>query len=239
MRDPMPTMLQLDHLYADLYTSSQIESEQTHQESGERALRLYAKLILRQHLTRPEYSALDYGSGSGALVALFRKSGIGAIGVERADAARAWCSRHRGFSLYASLDDVPNCSIDFVSMIEVIEHLPEPWAVLHELRQRLRPGGTIFITTPNLQCARARLEGGMWREAVKKFHVALYDEVSLSRLLGACGFTAIERLRYSPVQRRGALMLVSTRLQQAFGLGGDTVRHCSKSSSVREMGERR
>jgi ubiquinone/menaquinone biosynthesis C-methylase UbiE len=44
---------------------------------------------------------------------------------------------------------LPPASIDTVICCETIEHVPEPRAALHELARVLRPGGRLFLTTPN------------------------------------------------------------------------------------------
>lgn len=47
-------------------------------------------------------------------------------------------------------------SFDVVVMTDVIEHLPDPVAMLQEIRRVLAPGGTAIITTPNRQ------DGSKW-----------------------------------------------------------------------------
>ena len=39
---------------------------------------------------------------------------------------------------------------DAVVFLQTIEHVPEPVAVLEHLRELLRPGGTVYVSTPNL-----------------------------------------------------------------------------------------
>jgi ubiquinone/menaquinone biosynthesis C-methylase UbiE len=40
-------------------------------------------------------------------------------------------------------------SFDLVVSCETIEHLPDPWAALREMYRVTRPGGQLFLTTPN------------------------------------------------------------------------------------------
>jgi 2-polyprenyl-3-methyl-5-hydroxy-6-metoxy-1,4-benzoquinol methylase len=41
-------------------------------------------------------------------------------------------------------------TFDVVVLIHIIEHFFEPAAVLHKTRQLLRPGGLVFLETPNI-----------------------------------------------------------------------------------------
>lgn len=43
---------------------------------------------------------------------------------------------------------VPNESYDLVLLTQVLEHLPDPEKVLHELNRVLRPGGELWLSTP-------------------------------------------------------------------------------------------
>lgn len=219
LRNPMPTLEQLDRIYADMYETERISHAQTCQESGGFALQRYASSIGRA-MRGSTGRVLDFGSGSGALVQLLRESKIDAIGVERSAQARQYCAEQRGFNLFADIDQLEDASVDCVTMIEVIEHLPDPSAALEQLRPKLRPGGRLFLTTPNRRSLRARVEGGYWREAVKKFHVVLFDASSLKRLLVDSGFVAVTRNYFSPVQRAGAMRYILSRAQQTLGLAG-------------------
>jgi SAM-dependent methyltransferase len=48
--------------------------------------------------------------------------------------------------------------VDRVLMIEVLEHLEAPWAVLRSAARRLAPGGRLVLSTPNVMSLRHRIE---------------------------------------------------------------------------------
>jgi len=219
LRYPMPSLAELDRIYADLYRSSNIAHGTTNQSSGERVLWRYCQYLTR-HVVRPDDSVLDFGCGTGHLVRFLKEKRINAFGVERSDAARESAERHHGLRLRATLDEVADESADVVTMIEVIEHLPDPLAELDMIRRKIRRGGTIFMTTPNRKGLRARLEGGNWREASKKFHVVLFDLSSLQALLHSAGFRRVRQIRFSPVQREGFAFHIAARALQVTGLAG-------------------
>ena len=58
---------------------------------------------------------------------------------------------------------------DIISCIEVIEHVPYPRAVVELLARSLKPGGLLILTTANLDCPLARLQGIISPIAFLKF----------------------------------------------------------------------
>ncbi len=118
------------------------------------------------------------------------------------------------------LAGIPRDSYDLITMIEVIEHLTDLSATLEILRAALKPGGTLFVTTPNRRGWRAILEQGNWREARKKFHLFLFDRNSLRHHLRSAGFHQITQIRLSPVPKPGLPVWLFGRAMQLLGLGG-------------------
>jgi SAM-dependent methyltransferase len=76
-------------------------------------------------------------------------------------------------------------SVDYVTAIEVIEHLADVDGHLAEVRRVLRPGGVLVVTTPH------RLASG---ELQDPYHVVEYD---------AAGLAAVLRRHFASVEVRG------------------------------------
>ncbi|HEC35639.1 MAG TPA: class I SAM-dependent methyltransferase [Anaerolineae bacterium] len=56
-------------------------------------------------------------------------------------------------------------SFDLVIMVEVIEHVPDKETLMAEVARVLRPGGLLYLTTPNPHCYALRLEDALWNAA--------------------------------------------------------------------------
>lgn len=221
LREVFPTPQELDAIYQQAYAEEKIAAGDTNQESGAFATRSYAEFIRRLAAHPAKASkVLDFGAGSGELVAALRDRAINADGLEFAEDARRFCLEQRGIALLSDLKGLSDASYGMVTMIEVIEHLTELQPTLRELGRLMPPGGTLLVTTPNRLGLRARREKGHWREATKKFHLFLFDRRSLCLHLEKAGFRNVRQVRFSPLQRPGLKFWLAARLPQLLGLGG-------------------
>lgn len=80
---------------------------------------------------------------------------------------------------------------DIISCIEVIEHIPYPRTVIDLLARSLRPDGLLILTTGNLDCPLARLQGINFAYCIPEIHVSLFNPSLLSRLYREAGLTPI------------------------------------------------
>jgi len=116
---------------------------------------------------------LEIGSGLGAFVHVALREGFDAIGTEMSSAAVRRARELFDISLHlGAADNMPDGPpFDVVVLWDVIEHCPNPDAVLAEAARRLRSGGWILLTTGNYESA-ARLSGGndWWCWAADHYH---------------------------------------------------------------------
>lgn len=101
--------------------------------------------------------AVDLGAGSGALAVRLRELGFEVIAVDinsdRFKANIPFVQLNLNNSDFCSLGDR---AFDFVTAVEVIEHLESPIAFLRNIRSLLKPNGMALITTPNMDNAPSR-----------------------------------------------------------------------------------
>ncbi|MDP3402814.1 MAG: methyltransferase domain-containing protein, partial [bacterium] len=93
-----------------------------------------------------EDTVLDFGCGGGYL--LKELSCAKKIGVDVSEHARATCKENGIDEVYASLDEVPDGSVDKVITNHALEHAERPLDVLRELHRVLVPGGMIVVALP-------------------------------------------------------------------------------------------
>jgi SAM-dependent methyltransferase len=155
--------------------------------------RAYADRLVR-HLLRPRSARgrlLDVGSGDGSFVAWMRRLGWDAEGLEP-DPAAAERAQSVGVPVTAtSLEDasLEPSSFDALTMSHVIEHLHDPIAGLEACRRLLRPGGTLWLATPNLAGRGHAVFGRNWIGLDPPRHLVVFTRESLVRAVERAGFS--------------------------------------------------
>ncbi len=153
---------------------------------------------------------LDIGASSGALALRFHEHyGCQAAGIEPGSAYRSFAAAN-GLAVFPSLEalaaDRPG-RFDLVSMIHVLEHLPEPVAYLENLRESfLEPDGWLLVEVPNLYA----------HNAFEVAHLVSFSQHTLVEMLGAAGFR-LEVLQRHGQPRSVVLPLYLTALAKPAG----------------------
>ena len=161
----------------------------------------------------PVGSVLDVGCGSGQFLALARQMGWQCYGVE-IDPVAAQVARDTGAAIVSSrvetLDASYDGRFDVVTLSHVIEHGHDPQETLRHCRRVLKPGGHLWIETPNIDSAGYRLFGRFWRGLESPRHLVIFNAESLRMILRDMGFERIEVLEPKDVMKhmftRSALM---------------------------------
>lgn len=136
---------------------------------------------------------LDLGCGAGDLLAAARTNGWQAQGVDVA-AHVVNHVRQRGFEVFeGELHEAafPSQHFDVVTAAELLEHIPDPRALVQEVARILRPGGLFWTTTPHARGLSARVLGLGWRCIWPPEHLQLFSIGGLKELLGSAGFRNI------------------------------------------------
>ncbi|WP_436776148.1 class I SAM-dependent methyltransferase [Yinghuangia sp. YIM S09857] len=176
------------------------EADDTPYRSGADRIRRQLAMIrpVVEHAVKP-LTVLDLGCGDGyATARLAQLPGLAAnrghrvIGVDWSETALAR-ARERGIgTVRAALDAGPlpfaDGEADIVVMSEIVEHLVDPDAAVAEAYRVLRPGGHLFLSTPNLAAWFNRL---MLLAGVQP----AFSEVALSGVYGRPGDEVAGHLR--------------------------------------------
>lgn len=136
---------------------------------------------------------LDVGCGAGSFLEAAARAGWEAHGVEVSRPAVEHV-RRLGFEVFAGeleRANYPDGHFDVILASEVLEHVPDPRAMLGEVARLLRPGGLLWATTPHGRGVSARALGPRWSVVSPPEHLHLFSVASIRRALGEAGFRRV------------------------------------------------
>ncbi|ADB53904.1 class I SAM-dependent methyltransferase [Conexibacter woesei] len=147
----------------------------------------------------PDARLLDVGCGTGWIADHFRDY----TGVDGSpDAVAAADERRRNVQLHdvSAPLPFPDASFDGVVLKDLLEHVPDPVAVVTEVLRVLRPGGRVFASSPDAQ-------RWVWDDYT---HRRPFTRKSFRLLFADQGF-AVERVAYESVMPGIGIISARTR----------------------------
>lgn len=157
---------------------------------------------------------LDIGTAAGAFVAAATKRGWQAEGCEPNAWLAEWGRKHYGITIrQGSLFDQPyeTESFDVITLWDVIEHTPDPSAVLERCRALLKPGGILVVNYPDIGSWIARVLGRRWL-FLTSVHLHYFDRRTIRVILEKTGYSVetvrphFQRLELDYILFRGAIL---------------------------------
>lgn len=158
--------------------------------SGEKARR--AQMFL--HQARPG-ELLDVGCGDGKFLSEMKTRGWQVDGIDFDPQAIKTAEAKYGLNLRhgeLSKAGLPADEFDAVTMSHVIEHVPDPIALLREIKRVLKTQGRLVITTPNSESIGHRKFGPNWFGIDAPRHLNLFSSRALIKAARAAGFDEIQ-----------------------------------------------
>jgi SAM-dependent methyltransferase len=141
---------------------------------------------------------LDVGCGPGFFVRAASIAGFAAAGVEISEYAVTFARERLGQNVSvgeARAGDLRDGPFDVVTMWDVIEHLPDPFAACEAVGDVLKPSGLLAISTGDIDSIAARLSGARWHLFNLPEHLWFFTADSLKRLLRRAGLAPFEQRR--------------------------------------------
>lgn len=138
---------------------------------------------------------LDVGFGDGAFLELARSAGWDVTGVDP-DPVSVESAIQRGFDV--RLGGIEACadrsgSFDAVTLSHVIEHVHDPIALLQSAYHLLKPGGFLWLSTPNIESLGLSIYGRNWLGLDPPRHLVLFRWQAIQELLRKMGFDEVQK----------------------------------------------
>lgn len=172
----IPTREELNTYYNDNYDRTSYFSPITEKR--------YEELLDSWEPFRKNNTILDVGCGNGFFLEVAKKKGWNVQGIEISSNAGEVC-KAKGIEVFEGTirEFEKDVQYDIVVSIEVIEHLSYPHLFAKKISELIRPGGLLYITTPNFNSLlRYRLKE---RYDVIDYpnHLGYFTHKTLNRLL--------------------------------------------------------
>jgi 2-polyprenyl-3-methyl-5-hydroxy-6-metoxy-1,4-benzoquinol methylase len=142
------------------------------------------------YLVKPGQKVLDIGCGSCVSLLEVRNLGGEAWGIETDPNVRA-IAAHFGLTVHiGSIHDnpFPGQDFDLIVLNQVIEHVPDPIALLKLVRSRLRPDGKVILATPNSGSINKMISGRRWINWHIPYHLHHYNKTSFASIAEQAGY---------------------------------------------------
>ncbi|MBU2755759.1 class I SAM-dependent methyltransferase [Acidithiobacillus sp. CV18-2] len=146
-----------------------------------------------RHLPRatPGAKLLDIGCGNGGFLRIAQQLGWKVWGTDVDENALQVASQTGAKVFKGMLPnlDLPDNSFDVITLSHVIEHVHDPDLALREIHRLLKPGGLLWLATPNLASDGARFFKRHWRGLEVPRHLCLFTPSSITALMKSEGFS--------------------------------------------------
>ncbi len=186
------------------YSEEYYTGKQSYSYIDERKMEKFARYVWEKRVkvlkslektNEKDKNFLDVGCSFGGLLKVAKENGFTPYGVE----VSAYSGKYamdlfgRENVFIGSIEDIslPENFFSIITMIEVIEHIFDPYKALKNLYNSLREGGIILIQTANM----SGLQANIYKENYHYFlpgHISYFSHKNLKNLLKKIGFSKIK-----------------------------------------------
>ena len=200
---PQPTPADLQRLYSSprYYELTETEALLTDgsRERPDWKIHLYDSILTRMHRAGcREGKLLDVGCGWGLFLERATRFGFNSAGIELSAEVASYVRDRLHIEVSGvELEKAPEKSYDALTMMDVLEHVPDPRKFLGQALKALRPGGWIAVNVPraggltNDRIPRLLNRIRRRKENIFLQHLSEFRPKSLHNILARAGFTGI------------------------------------------------
>ncbi|MFH1457018.1 MAG: class I SAM-dependent methyltransferase [Patescibacteria group bacterium] len=182
---------QMAGLYTNYYPRQDITVEQVKASAKYRSgfwFKIKAWVLGANHVChyyiKPNKKVLDIGCGSGASLLDIEYQHAEAYGIEEDRNIEPIAKQLDLNIFFGSLEQTnyPDNHFDFITMSQVLEHIQDPIDFLNLAIKKLKPGGKIILSFPNINSIYSKINGRKWINWHIPYHLNFFSYKSLDIL---------------------------------------------------------
>ncbi len=185
------TAEEMTRLYTDFYprSSFRLENYRPAPEVGGFSSWLNGEASAAYAWVPRNVRVLDIGCGFGETLGYHKARGCDVYGVEADENIRRVAERY-GFNVRVGVFDADAYepgSFDYVTLSQVIEHVPDPVTMLRGVARILKPNGVAVVSTPNADGWGASVFGLAWINWHAPYHTQFFSRESMNEAAAQAG----------------------------------------------------
>lgn len=183
-------MLVTSPIPADLDKYYESEDYQSHHNQKKTVLNFIYNTVKKRSFKRKESlfqnessikSILDIGAGTGDFLEYCKDNKYEVTGTEPSEAARK-VAKQKGIDLYQSIDQIADRKFDVITMWHVLEHVPNLFECLEQLKEMLKEKGKLIVAVPNFKSYDAEYYKEYWAAYDVPRHLWHFSQKSIRTL---------------------------------------------------------
>ncbi len=149
----------------------------------------YERLLDSFKRYRKNNTIIDVGCGAGHFMQSVTERNWAVDGTEISDEAIRIASQRKQRVIKGDITslDLAKEKYDIATLFELMEHALDPEGIIKKLCYIIRPGGLVYVTTPNYNSIMRRLLGNRWG-IFHKEHIFYFTPNKLKEILNKHGF---------------------------------------------------
>ena len=193
-------MLVTSPIPADLDKYYDSEEYQSHHNQKKTFLNFIYNTVKQRSFKRKESlfqngtiqkTVLDIGAGSGDFLAYCKDQGYHVTGTEPSETARQ-IAKEKGIDLFESIDGVLGKKFDVITMWHVLEHIPNLFEFLEQLKTLLKENGKLIVAVPNFKSYDAEYYQEFWAAYDVPRHLWHFSQKSIRNLFESVQMNVIK-----------------------------------------------
>lgn len=189
---PWPNKEKLDEYYQNFDYRNGFVNELSIRQDAKRSLKNLISFLGTKR------TLLDVGCGAGFLLDEARKLEWKATGLDTAFVPLNYAKNHLKLQIIRKDIEKYNTNKRYsaITLIQVIEHLINPYPTLRKIYNLLENNGIVCVATPNINCYLHKVLKNDFNYLIPPEHVVYYSPSTLVTLLVKSGFTIIRTITY-------------------------------------------